>query len=202
MEEEKRYYYNLYSSKVSEEEQNIEVFLKDENIPLLSDIEKEMCETPLKLHEIAKALKNLKNDKSPGNDGFIANFYKFFWPDIKMLLFDSYKYSFQNGLLTSDQRRGILNLIPKPNRDLRYLKNWRPVSILNTDYKILTKALANRLQFVLPKLINSDQVGYLKNRYIGENVRIIDDIMSYTNLKQTQGYIILLDFEKAFDSVE
>ena len=119
-----------------------------------------------------------------------------------MLLFDSYKYSFQNGLLTSDQRRGILNLIPKPNKDLRYLKNWRPVSILNTDYKILTKALANRLQFVLPKLINSDQVGYLKNRYIGENVRIIDDIMSYTNLKQTQGYIILLDFEKAFDSVE
>ena len=202
LEEEKRYYYNLYSSKVAEEEQNIEVFLKDENIPLLSDIEKEMCETPLKLHEIAKALKNLKNDKSPGNDGFTANFYKFFWPDIKMLLFDSYKYSFQNGLLTSDQRRGILNLIPKPNKDLRYLKNWRPVSILNTDYKILTKALANRLQFVLPKLINSDQVGYLKNRYIGENVRIIDDIMSYTNLKQTQGYIILLDFEKAFDSAE
>ena len=85
---------------------------------------------------------------------------------------------------------------------LRFLKNWRPVSILNTDYKILTKAQANRLQQVLPKLIETDQVGYIKERYIRENVRIIKDIMSYTDLRRNPGYIVLLDFEKAFDSVE
>ena len=148
-------------------------------MPLLSDIYKEMCEIPLKLHEIAEFLKKLKNDKSLGNDGFTA---KVFLARYKNVVVDSFKYSFQNGLLTSDQRRGILNLIPKPNKDLRYLKNWRPMSILNTDYKILTKALASKLQLVLPKLINSDQVGYLKNRYIGENVRVIEDIMSYIQI--------------------
>ena len=69
---------------------------------------------------------------------------------------------------------------------------------MNTDYKILTKALAIHLQSVLPSLIHSDQVGYLKERFIGENIRTIDDIMSYTNLKQLSGYILLIDFEKAF----
>ena len=104
--------------------------------------------------------------------------------------------------MSNDQRRGILNLIPKANKDLRHLKNWRPVTILNTDYKILTKVLANRLQPLLEKIITSDQVGYIKGRQITENIRIINDIMSYTDLKHISGFIALIDFEKAFDSVE
>ena len=105
------------------------------------------------------------------------------------------------GILSNDQRRGILNLTPKANKDLRFLRNWRPISILNTDYKILAKVLASRLQQVLPVLVNKDQVGYIKGRYIGENIRMIEDVMNYTELKHLPGYIILIDFEKAFDSV-
>ena len=155
----------------------------------------------MNLEELGKALKELSNDKTPGTDGFTTNFYKFFWPDIKYLLYDTFCYSFEMGLLSCNQRRGLLNLIPKANKDLRFLKNWRPISILNTDYKILAKALASRLQEVLPNLINKDQVGYIKGRNIGENIRMIDDIMKYTELKHLPGYIILIDFEKAFDSV-
>ena len=180
----------------------IQDFLKSQNMSKINDIDKEKCETPLSLEEIAKAAKELKNDKSPGSDGISANFYKFFWPDIKLFLFDSYKYSFDHNLLSSDQRRGILNLIPKPNKDLCYLKNWRPVSILNTDYKILTKALSNRLQPLLSEIVAMDQVGYIKGRQIIENIRIINDMMSYTDLKHIPGFITLIDFEKAFDSVE
>ena len=73
---------------------------------------------------------------------------------------------------------------------------------MNTDYKILTKTLALRLQKVLPKLINNDQVGYIKNRYIGENIRIISDLIDITNLEQTEAYLAQIDFEKAFDSIE
>ena len=126
----------------------------------------------------------------------------FFWSDIRLFLFDSFRHSFENNLLSSDQRRGILNLIPKHNKDLRYLKNWRPVTILNTDYKILTKALANRLQPLLTKIIAADQVGDIKGRQIIENIRIINDVMSYTDLRKKPGFITLIDFEKAFDSVE
>ena len=82
------------------------------------------------------------------------------------------------------------------------MANWRPVSLLNTDYKILTKLLAIRLQKVIPSLINSYQVGYIKNRYIGENIRILYDILQYADIEQKEAYITQIDFEKAFDSVE
>ena len=133
---------------------------------------------------------------------FLPIFINFFWPNIKDLLFESIKYFFHSGLLSLDQRRGIINIIPKKGKDLRYLCHWRPVTILNTDYKILTKALANRLQKVLPKLINPDQVGYIKGRYIGQNIRLINDIQNSAAISQFPGYIALVDFEKAFDSVE
>ena len=82
------------------------------------------------------------------------------------------------------------------------MANWRPVSLLTTDYKILTKALAMRLQKIIGKLINSDQVGYIKNRYIGENIRIIFDIMKYAEEEELEAYLAQIDFEKAFDSIE
>ena len=77
------------------------------------------------------------------------------------------------------------------------LKNWRPISLLNTDYKIITKCLAIRLQKVLPSLINSDQTGFLKGRYIGENIRTIADLIDYNSLKNKPGIILLIDIKKA-----
>ena len=202
LEEQRKYYENLYSSKLYDVSDNSLEFFNSKTQKTLSSLEKELCDTPLTLQEIGQALKQLQNDKTPGMDGFTTNFYKFFWLDLKDILFQSFCYSFHNGSLTNDQRRGVLNLIPKANKDLRFLRNWRPVSILNTDYKILTKALAIRLQEVLPNLIHTDQVGYLKGRHISENIRIIEDMLTYTNLKRLPGFLILIDFEKAFDSIE
>ena len=82
------------------------------------------------------------------------------------------------------------------------MKNWRLISLLNTDYKIITKCLAIRLQKVLPSLINSDQTGFLKGRYIGENIRTIADLIDDTSLKNKPGTILLIDFEKAFDTIK
>ena len=97
----------------------------------------------------------------------------------------------QHGELSDSQRRGLLSLIPKPNKDLRYMKSWRPVTLLATDYKILAKALATRLQKVISDLVNHDQVGYIKGRHIGENVRIIEDMMIYTSNQKLSGFMIL-----------
>ena len=97
------------------------------------------------------ALKNLANNKTPGSDGFPAEFYKFFWSDIKIIVMDSFNHSYKMGKLSNDQRRGILSIIPKKDKDLRLLKNWRPLSLLNTDYKILTKrcVLINELRRIV-----------------------------------------------------
>ena len=117
-------------------------------------------------------------------------------------MINSFNFAFDTGTLSISQRRGIITLIPKPNKDTTSLENLRPISFLNVDYKILTKTIANRLEKVLPKIINPDQTGYVKNRHIGENVRLILDIMSYTEEKNLSGAALFIGFRKAFDTIE
>ena len=79
---------------------------------------------------------------------------------------------------------------------------WRPITLLNVDYKIATRALAKRLQVIMTSIINSDQTGYVKGRYIGENVRLIEDVLRYTQKDEIPGVLLFLDFSKAFDSID
>ncbi len=78
---------------------------------------------------------------------------------------------------------------------------WWPISLLNTDYKIIAKILAIRLKNVLTQIINDDQTGYLRNRYIRQNIRILEDVPFFTKMQNTPGIILLIDFEKPFDFV-
>ncbi len=89
----------------------------------------------------------------------------------------------------------------KNAKSRHFLKNWRPISLLNTDYKIIAKLIENRLKIVLPVLINNDQTGYLKNRYIGENIRLLQAISFLTEHTKTSAILLSIDFEKAFDSL-
>ena len=116
-------------------------------------------------------------------------------------MLNSFLYAFEKGILSIEQRRAILALLPKGDKDTRYLKNWRPLSLLNTDYKILTKTLAVRLQHVIPKIIDTDQTGCVKGRFIGENSRILLDVLQQAGNGMVEGIVAFLDFEKAFDSV-
>ena len=114
--EQKSFYSNLYASKQDHMDTSYQKLLSNDSLPNLNDFEKENLEKNLQLEEIAKALKELPNDKTPGSDGFTSNFYKFFWPDLKDLLYDSFQYSFQKGILSADQRRGVISLIPKKEK--------------------------------------------------------------------------------------
>ena len=95
----------------------------------------------------------------------------------------------------------LLN-IPKKDADLSLIKNWRPLTLLNCDYKIATKAIASRIKIFLPKLISDDQTGFIKNRFIGENILLIDSVIRYTAAKNIPGLLLFLDLEKAFDTLE
>ena len=101
----------------------------------------------------------MSNNKTPGTDGLTAEFYKYFGSDIEDVVVDSFNYGYQTGRFSISQRRGIISHIPKKNKNLEHLKNWRPLSLLNMDYKIATKAPASRLEKVLPSLIRSNQTG-------------------------------------------
>ena len=90
----------------------------------------------------------------------------------------------------------------KKNKNPCFLKNWRPISLLNTDYKILAQVFAIRLQKVLSKIISEFQNGYIRGRFIGYNIRTIVDVINYANINKKDSLITFLDFEKAFDQID
>ena len=143
----------------------------------------------------------MAHGKTPGNSGILIEFYIVFWNLIKDLIFEAYKEAISSGKMSYMQRQGIITLIPKQDRDLNYIKNWRPIILLNTDYKILAKVYANRLKQVLNTIIHKNQTGFLKGRNISENLRNILDVIDYTKLHEVPAVLISIDFEKAFDNV-
>ena len=104
----------------------------------------------------------MSNNKSPGPDGIPCEFYKYFWNEIGDHVYNSFICAFNRGELSPSQRQGVINLVPKKDKDLTDLKSWCPISILNTDYKILAKVLSNRLKVTLTE-INHEQI-YEKTR--------------------------------------
>ena len=168
----------------------------------LTNLQKMACEGILTLNECEKALKTFKKHKSPGCDGIPAEFYSKFWPEMGPKLVECLNFSCQQGLLSLSQRRAIITLLEKKGKDNSRIKNWRPVALLNTDYKIFTKVLAKRLEMHIPSVIHPDQSGFVRNRFIGESVRFTQDVIDNFDLEEKTGIILQLDFEKAFDSVE
>ena len=111
--------------------------------------------------------------------GSQVNFFKFFWSDIGRFLIRSLNYAFKHGHLSITQSQGIVSILPKGDKPREYLKNWRPITLLNVTYKVLSSCIANRLKTVLHDIIHDDQKGFLAGRYIGENTRAIYDIFAF-----------------------
>lgn len=143
----------------------------------------------------------MNKNKTPGSDGIPPEFYLTFWELVSPLLMDSLNHSVEEGVLSIEQRRGVITLIPKKEVDRRRIANWRPITLLNSDYKILTKAIALLLQRHIPSLIHSDQTGFMPHRCIGDNIRTIEDSIHTILSKEADGMVLALDFSKAFDSV-
>lgn len=194
------FYKALYSSDNIPEQDVDEYFSSIPNTKTLNDNEKDFCEKDISLCELTESVRNIKNNKSPGPDGLSPEFYKEFWEHIKQLYFNMIQETFEFGELPDSLKCAIITLIYKKG-DKELLKNYRPISLTNYDYKILAYTLASRMQKVIKSVVDEDQNGYIKGRNIGYNIRILDDLINYCRKFDINGYLICLDFEKAFDSV-
>ena len=163
----------------------------------ISDQEKMLMARPITQQEVRDTLWAMKKEKAPGNDGLPAEFYKFFWEDIGKLVTYVIQEAAESGF-SINQRRGIISLLEKPGKDMKKIENWRPLSLLNVDYKILSKILATRMEKVLPQLINWDQTGFMKNRSMYQNLFDLLNAVHYCELKKMEKLLISFDFEKAF----
>ena len=197
----KLFYKNLYAA-VPRKIQDDKLFFEDPNLPKLKDADLEELERPLTKQECFETLKTCSKGKCPGSDGFTVEFFQQFWTALGEEMVQSFNYASRHGHLNITQRQGIIKVVPKKRKNKLYLENWRPISLLNIDYKIITKTIASRISNVLPFLIHDDQTGYVKGRYIGQNIRLIQDIMKITSLENIPGMAIFIDFKKAFDSVD
>ena len=123
------------------------------------------------------------------------------WHLISKTLVDALNYSHQHGELSSSQKQALITLIEKKEKDRRFHKNWRPISLVNVDVKIASKAIARRLEAVMTLLIPANQNGFIKGRSILDAVRTIDDVLEIGKIMNQPGILLAIDFEKAFDSL-
>ena len=169
--------------------------------PSLSHEDSKSIEGGITIAEALEALKKMENSKSPGSDGFSIEFYKIFWNDLGTFLVRSINDSYSRGEMSVTQRQGVITCIPKEGKDKKLLNNWRPITLLNTAYKIASACIAQRIKSVLPSIIHESQTGFLPGRYIGENIRLIYDVLVHTECHNIPGLLLAIDFHKAFDSI-
>ena len=112
---------------------------------------------------------------------FILFFYNAFGGKLEVFVVRALNESFRDGELSATQKQGIITCIPKGDKNKDFIKNWRPISLLNVIYKIGSSCIADGIKTVLPLLINEDQSGFILNRYIGDNIRLIYDLINYLN---------------------
>nr|BAC82626.1 pol-like protein [Ciona intestinalis] len=200
----KEYFETLYSSSNNPgrtSKSKIKEYTNSLMCPRLDAEKANECEGKLTVDKCYEALKTMQNNKSPGLDGFPAEFYKVFWKEINSTLVNAFNHAFEKGAFSGQMNWGVVTLIPKPEKDLLYPENYRPITLLNADYKIAAKAINNRIKNVLTTIIAPEQTGFIKGRYIGDNIRTLFNVWDHTTDQGLHGALLFLDIRKAFDSV-
>lgn len=200
------FYSKLYDSPKDFNINKAEEFLRDISLPTLSSDHIERMEAEFTMSEVAMAIKSLNPSKSPGPDGFSGHYYRKYAEILSPHLCAFYN-SLRKGLpIPLHENKAFIHVIPKPNKDHGDCANYRPISLINVDLKILTKILTTRMNSFISKYIHPDQTGFVPNRQAPDQTRRIIDIISALNSGWDGGgrrgaLLVSLDLHKAFDSL-
>lgn len=198
----KQYYSALYQSEVDIDPSEFHSFLDSLDVPKLAPDAQSTLEQPLTLEEITNAIKSSQTGRAPGPDGFPIEFYREFSPKLTPILKSVYDESLANGKLPQTLTQATISVLLKKGKDPLQCSSYRPISLLCCDYKILTKALAQRLDPIIPTVINEDQTGFIPGRQSFFNVRRLFNVMLSQHSTVQPEAILSLDAEKAFDRIE
>ena len=167
----------------------------------LSSADSDLCEGDLTLDEATDSLNRSSLGKTPGPDGLTLEFYLKFWDQLGPILVQVFNDCLQSSELCESMKTSVTRLVFKKG-DKKSLKNWRPISLLNVDYKICSKALSLRLSKVLDSIVSPDQTCSVPGRSIASNLILLRDTLDYIERTNETGILVSLDQEKAFDRVD
>lgn len=197
----RQFYEKLYTSEGMPSESSLRNFFLNITLPKLSAEQADILDKPVSQDEVRKAIQSMKTGKSPGTDGFPVEYYKQYMDILIPVLTKVFEEAFQAGFLPPSLNEALISLIPKKGRDHTDSANFRPISLMNVDNKILAKVLALRLETVLPGIIHCDQVGFVRGRSSTDNLRRLMHLMWLNSSNTVPVAAISLDAEKAFDRV-
>ncbi|KAK3545148.1 hypothetical protein QTP70_001570 [Hemibagrus guttatus] len=194
-----RYFYNDLFGVRQTEDDCAAVFLDavagrvpEESVP---DLEREIS-----LEEVERAMLSLKTGVAPGGDGLLAEWYCTFWPVVGPDLLAVYREAVRFGALPPSALVGYVTLLYKKG-DRTELANWRPITLLTVDYKILAKLMVLRLREVMARVVHSDQTCGVPGRMCGMNLALVRDALAWADQRRVPLALLSLDQEKAFDRV-
>lgn len=166
-----KYYKKLYSQPEAADPSIIKSFLESLDLPSVGMKQNELVIQEITEKEIDSAISNLKTNKVPGGDGYPAEWYKTFRELLKPMLLKCFNYVLKGGETPVSWKQAVISVIPKAGKDKTECGSYRPISVLNIDYRIYASIIAKRLENIIPDLIDTDQTGFVKNRQTHDNVR-------------------------------
>lgn len=194
----RHYYENLYCS---EGIYNLDIqsdFLGKLDIPQIPEGTRDSLDGEITTLEISEAVSAMNAGKTAGPDGLPIDIYKMFKDKLVAPLYEMFKESYANGILPPSLREALIIVLPKPGKPKTKCGNLRPISLLNSDTKILCKVIARRLEGILPSIVGKDQNGFIQGRQGFHNVRRVLNIL-YNQEGAPDTALLSIDAEKAFN---